>query len=81
VLHEEPGTGGHFDPAGGLVRIVDELVPREGEPIIRKTSHNAFTTTNLQQILTAAGVRELAICGLRTEQCVETTVTAGVTGS
>lgn len=73
VLHAEPGSGGVFDPASGHVRVVDELKPRGGEPIITKTSHNAFSTTNLGQTLTAAGVRSLTVCGLRTEQCVETT--------
>lgn len=77
VLHAEPGSGGLFDPASGLVRVVDELVPAAGEPVITKTSHNAFTTTNLQQVLTARGVRELTVCGLRTEQCVETTARVG----
>jgi nicotinamidase-related amidase len=73
VLHAEPGEGGVFDPANGYVRIVDELRPEGDEPTIVKTSHNAFTTTNLQQLLTAAGVRSVTVCGLRTEQCVETT--------
>jgi nicotinamidase-related amidase len=73
VLHAEPGSGGHFDPANGYVRIVDELTPGKGEPIITKTSHNAFTTTNLQQTLTGRGGTALAVCGIRTEQCVETT--------
>jgi nicotinamidase-related amidase len=77
VLHAEPGEGGEFDPANGYVRIVDELVPGTDEPTITKTSHNAFTTTNLQQLLTALGVRSLAVCGLRTEQCVETTARVG----
>ncbi|WP_214109856.1 cysteine hydrolase family protein [Acrocarpospora catenulata] len=74
VLHAEPGSGGAFDPANGHVRLMDELArPLPGEPTLQKTSHNAFTTTNLQQLLTEAGVRELAVCGIRTEQCVETT--------
>lgn len=73
VLHSEPGSGGAFDPASGLVRYQDGLVPLAGEPELRKTSHNAFTTTNLQQILTERGVREVVICGIRTEQCCETT--------
>jgi nicotinamidase-related amidase len=77
VLHAEPGTGGLFDPANGQVRIVDELAPEKDEPIITKTSHNAFTTSNLHQMLTAAGVRSLTVCGLRTEQCVETTARVG----
>jgi nicotinamidase-related amidase len=73
VLHAEPGSGGVFDPASGLVRYQDGLEPRAGEPEIRKTSHNAFTTTNLGQLLTEQGVREVAVCGIRTEQCCETT--------
>jgi len=73
VLHSEPGSGGVFDPAGGHVRLMDELVPLDGEPIVTKTSRNAFTTTNLGQLLTERGIRHLIICGIQTEQCCETT--------
>ncbi|WP_061290888.1 cysteine hydrolase family protein [Herbidospora cretacea] len=74
VLHAEEGSGGVFDPASGHVRFLAELdEPVAGEPILYKSSHNAFTTTNLQQRLVEAGVRELVVCGIRTEQCVETT--------
>ncbi len=77
VLHGEPGSGGAFDPANGYVRLMPGLDPLPGEPRITKTSHNAFTTTNLHQLLTAEGVRELVICGIRTEQCCETTARVG----
>ncbi|RZT80674.1 nicotinamidase-related amidase [Micromonospora violae] len=77
VLHSEPGTGGLFDPALGYVRLIDGLVPAEGEPTLVKTAHNAFTTTNLQQLLTQAGITDIAVCGIRTEQCVETTTRVG----
>ncbi|QGN47204.1 isochorismatase family protein [Micromonospora sp. WMMD558] len=77
VLHAEPGTGGVFDPANGHVRLIDGLTPVPGEPTLVKTSHNAFTTTNLQQLLTLAGAREITVCGIRTEQCVETTARVG----
>jgi nicotinamidase-related amidase len=73
VLHAEAGTGGEFDPANGHVRVVSELEPAKDEPLMTKTSHNAFTTTILGQVLTLAGITEVAVCGLRTEQCVETT--------
>ncbi|MGW6282890.1 isochorismatase family protein [Kribbella sp. NPDC055071] len=73
VLHTEPGTGTVFDPAGDHVRLIEGLEPIDGEPVITKTSHNAFTTTNLQQILTQHGVTNLVISGIRTEQCCETT--------
>ncbi len=73
VLHAEPGTGDVFDPVAGHVRLMDGLTPAAGEPVLTKTSRNAFTTTNLGQILTERGIRELTVCGIQTEQCCETT--------
>ncbi|HEX9032512.1 MAG TPA: isochorismatase family protein [Streptosporangiaceae bacterium] len=73
VLHSEPGTGTTFDPANGFVRLIEPLAPEPGEPVLTKTSHNAFTTTNLAQLLTSQGVTEVVVTGLRTEQCCETT--------
>src|SRR5262245_17696365 len=73
VLHTEPGTGTVFDPARGFVKLIDGLEAAPGEPVLYKTSLNAFTTTNLQQILTDKGIREVVVCGIRAEQCVETT--------
>jgi nicotinamidase-related amidase len=73
VLHSEPGSGTTFDPASGHVRYIDPLKPQAGEPQLTKTSHNAFTTTNLQQLFTQQGITEVIVCGIRTEQCCETT--------
>jgi nicotinamidase-related amidase len=73
ILENEPGSGTVFDAATGFVRLMDGLKPEPGEPVLTKTSRNAFTTTNLQQILTEKGIRELVICGIQTEQCCETT--------
>jgi len=77
VLHSEPGTGGVFDPVSGHVRLMDGLVPADAEPVLTKTAHNAFTTTNLQQLLTMRGVTDLVVSGIRTEQCCETTTRIG----
>jgi nicotinamidase-related amidase len=73
VLHVEPGTDTVFDPENGFVRLMDGLAAAEGESVITKTSFNAFYTTNLQQLLTSAGIVEVVVCGIRTEQCAETT--------
>ncbi|MFI9271621.1 cysteine hydrolase family protein [Kitasatospora sp. NPDC052896] len=73
ILHTEPGSGGPFDPSSPHVRLIDGLTPRDGEPVLTKTSRNAFTTTNLQQLLTQRGIRRLLISGIQTEQCCETT--------
>lgn len=74
VLHAEPGTGNVFDPARGHVRLIDGLVdPTDDEPVLVKTVHNAFTTTDLQARLDERGIRQVVVCGIRTEQCCETT--------
>lgn len=73
VWHAEPGSDTVFDPVQGLVRPIDGLDVRPDEAQVTKTSRNAFTTTNLGQQLTAAGIDELVICGIQTEQCCETT--------
>lgn len=73
VLHTEPGTGTVFDPALGFVRLIEGLDPEPGEPVVYKTSLNAFTTTNLQQTLTDQGIREVFVCGIRAEHGVEST--------
>lgn len=77
VLHSEPGTGGVFDPTSGHVHLMPELDYRDDEPLLVKTSFNAFTTTNLARLLTQHGIRALRVCGLRSEQCVETTARVG----
>ena len=73
VLHAEPGSGDEFDPANGFVRLMDGLSARPDEPTVVKTSHNAFTTTNLGQILTTESIHHLIVSGIQTEQCCETT--------
>lgn len=77
VLHAEPGSGTPFDPASGHVRLIEPLAPEPGEPVLTKTSHNAFTTTSLQRLLTQRGITEIVVCGIRTEQCCETTARVG----
>ena len=73
VWHAEPGSGSVFDPEMGLVGPIEGIDVREGEPQVTKTSRNAFTTTNLGQLLVSNGVRKIVVAGIQTEQCCETT--------
>ncbi len=73
LLHAEPGTNTVFDPALGHVHLMAELRVRPDEPVTTKTSINAFTSTDLESRLRQQGVERVAICGIRTEQCCETT--------
>lgn len=71
VLHNDGDPG--FRPGDAEVRLMSFLERREGEPLIVKNTRNAFTSTDLQQRLDALGVTRVAVCGISTEQCCETT--------
>jgi nicotinamidase-related amidase len=71
ILHNDPDPG--FRPGDPEVRLMSFLRREESDPLILKNTRNAFTSTNLQQILDAGGVRRVVITGISTEQCCETT--------
>ena len=71
VLHNDPDPG--FRPGDPEVRLMSFLDRRDSEPLIVKNTRNAFTSTDLQARLDALGVRRVAVCGISTEQCCETT--------
>jgi nicotinamidase-related amidase len=75
VLHNDKDPG--FRPGDPEVRLMDFLDRREGEPLIVKNTRNAFTSTDLQTRLDALGVKRVAVTGIQTEQCCETTARVG----
>jgi len=54
--------------------IVKELYPEPGEPVVDKPGKGAFFATDLDGILKNRGIRQLVVCGVTTEVCVNTTV-------
>jgi nicotinamidase-related amidase len=63
---DEPGTPGwEIHPA---------IAPAEGEPIVDKSTGDAFAGTRLHDDLQAAGVRRVIIAGLQSEYCIRDTV-------
>ena len=66
-----------FSPGHPLFALMDFLEPRPDEPVIVKTTRNCFTSTNLQPLLLERGVRRIAVTGIQTEQCCETTARVG----
>ncbi len=54
-------------------QIVSELIPLEGEPMVRKTFRSSFEDTNLEQVLAGLGVSHLIVCGAQTNNCIRHT--------
>jgi nicotinamidase-related amidase len=50
-----------------------EAAPKEGEPVVPKSVHSAFISTDLQDRLDDAGSETLLIMGIQTNYCVATT--------
>ena len=44
--------------------ILDELKPRAGEHVLRKTTIGAFASTNIDSLLRALGCEQLYLCGI-----------------
>src|SRR6201988_1091983 len=54
--------------------IIPALYPIEGEIVIDKPGKGAFYATELTEVLTKYGIKDLLVCGVTTEVCVNTTV-------
>jgi len=59
-------------PAGEVTRL---LYPQAGDLTILKPRHSAFFASPLELLLTQMQARELVICGLATDMCVQLTAT------
>ena len=52
-------------------RVCDAIAPGEDEIVLTKTSSSVFISTNIDYVLRNLGVRQLVLCGVVTDQCVE----------
>lgn len=57
--------------------VVDELTPVAGEVTVDKYGYGSFHNTVLEDVLCAAGVRQVWVVGTVTQICVEETVREG----
>ena len=62
----EPGTEGWA--------IYDEFLSKESETVIHKNYPDAFYETDLDMVLKSEGIKNLIICGMQSELCVDSTI-------
>ena len=55
-------------------QIVPELLPKENDIVVLKTTDSALTGTNLRLILRNMGITDVIATGIFTDQCVSSTV-------
>ena len=54
--------------------IVPELSPAADEPVIHKIYGDSFEATNLEEVLSSAGVGRLVVSGAQSDACIRSTV-------
>jgi len=55
-------------------KVIDELAPDDNEIWLPKGSSSVFVSTHIDYLLRCLEVRQLVICGVVTDQCVESAV-------
>jgi nicotinamidase-related amidase len=73
-IQHDGETGSPFEPGTEGWEIVDEIAPKQGEPVIRKKFNSAFKDTRLSEEITKGGFTTIIIVGMQTEYCIDTTV-------
>ncbi len=67
-------TGFHVPKGSNDGRVIDEIAPVGDEIVLPKSSSSVFVSTHIDYILRNLGVRQLVLCGLVTDQCVESAI-------
>jgi nicotinamidase-related amidase len=75
IIHfqHDGGEGSPYDVRAEVGQIVDQVAPREGEPVIIKHFPNCFVQTDLDDRLKALSARDLVLAGFMTHMCVNST--------
>lgn len=66
-------TGSPF-ATPGVLEIIEELRPQEGDLVFEKMRYSAFFQTNLDTILKTYDIRYLVFTGTTINMCVEATI-------
>ncbi len=55
-------------------KVIEQVAPIGDEIVIPKSSSSVFVSTHIDYVLRNLGVKQLVICGLLTDQCVESAI-------
>ncbi|CAI9413595.1 cysteine hydrolase family protein [Nocardioides sp. T2.26MG-1] len=55
-------------------RLVPELVPADGEPVVHKRYGDSFEDTDLEDVLARVGAGRLVVSGAQTDACIRSTL-------
>ncbi|UXA12085.1 cysteine hydrolase [Mycobacterium sp. SMC-8] len=75
VIHiqHDAGPGSPYDVTAEIGAIVEQVAPREGEPVVVKNYPNSFVQTDLDERLKAVDASNLVLAGFMTHMCVNST--------
>ncbi len=74
IRHDSVEPGSPYTPDTPGHPFKPESMPLPGETVIGKNANSAFIGTDLEERLNDMGVTTLAICGVSTPHCVQSTV-------
>ena len=66
--------GLHAAPGSKEADFLPEVAPVGDEVVVNKTASGVFTSTNMAFVLKNMGITGLFVCGVYTNECVDTTV-------
>lgn len=55
-------------------KVIEEIAPGDDEIVLPKSSSSVFISTHVDYLLRNLGIKQLVLCGLVTDQCVESAV-------
>jgi nicotinamidase-related amidase len=70
VQHSDDGLQSGSD----AWRIVSELAPADGEPVVAKSYGDSFEDTTLENVLADLAVGRLVVAGAQTDECIRSTL-------
>ena len=77
IRHDSREPNSTYRPGQPLHAFKPETAPLPGETVLGKTTCSAFASTDLAERLRAAGSDRVYVCGVITNNSVESTVRAG----